>query len=312
MPDDSVDAAVEKLTEEASKTPTPSEAPADKTPEAKDEADRQPDKQEDEGYTAFEQELIGQLSEEDRQAFEAASPEERTRTLAFAKRIYRDNAKQMTELGTYRKALAALREAGVTKEDLVGLMEQKQGRKPAPVRDGQVADRAFNRLLTQAKTPEEREIVKENEQVIREFVEDFVTERLNQELKPLRDRLDAGDRSRVSTRLQTLNQEIDALEDELGYPGSLVETHREAMRRLGMQHPDLSAEDLLVRVAGFQTVKKAMLKAGQREEASEKGERKPASPVAKPAGQKIDMPKNRRGVVSILEAVNQLVKPPKA
>lgn len=312
MPDDTVETAVEKLVQQApSEEKAEREAPAADTGKKDEEAPPQKPETEEEGYTAFEQELIGQLSEEDKAAFEASSAEERKKYLAFAKRIYRDNAKQMTELGTYRKALTALREAGVTQQDLVNLIDTKRGKAPVtPTEVKSQETRGFKRLLAQAKTPEEREIVMENEQVIREFLEDLLTERLGKEVSPLRERLEATERQRMTQRLQTIDQEINALEDELGYPGSLVETHRESMRRLGLREPDLSAEDLLVRAAGFQTVKKAMLKMAEQETGEgekETSSRKPPASVVKKPGEKKEMPRNSRGVVSVSKAVDLLI-----
>jgi hypothetical protein len=139
-------------------------------------------------------------------------------------------------------------------------------------------------------------------------VEEIVNARLDKEVKPLKDKLDWSDRQALTKRAQSLEGDINGLEDELGYPGSLVETHRQAMLSLGLREPDLSAEDLLVRVAGFSTVKQAMLKSQANGKDEDAPAQKPAASVMrKPAP--TEMPRGKGGAISITRALDLLMKP---
>ena len=271
-------------------------------------------------YTAFEQELIAELDQEDKTAFEEGSPEYRKQALAFMKKQYRRSAKQMTELGTLRKAVGALRDAGVTNEDLVKLVQQKRGGTKAEAQEvvndatkgnGNGSKRGYQRWHESAKSSEEREQLREAEQVQRELIEDVVKEYLGKEIRPIKDRLESSDRERLTERAQSLEADINVLEDDLGYPGSLVETYRDAMVQEGLKHPKLDAEELLVRVAGFKTVKAAMLKMQGTKEAAEETPAKPSAPVMKKTapvnGQ--ELPRKRSGNISIHHALDLLMKP---
>lgn len=315
----SVDAAVEKIVQDAPPVEKPvQEAPAEKASAKVEEETPASEKSAEEGaeLSAFEQELIEEFKEE----YDSLPEDSRPAYLASLKRSYRKQAKQMTELGTLRKAVSALREAGVTNEDLVKLIQDKRGGTKAEAR--QVVEsatatngkRGYQRWLEQAKTPEERESLRDAEQVVRELVEDLLTSRIEEvrekEVKPLRERLDWQDRQTLTKRAQSLDQDISNLEDKLGYPGSLVETHREAMRNLGLREPDLSVEDLLVRVAGFATVKAAMLKVASKtaETTEEGGTKKPPASVVKKPGQ-AELPRKTGGSISITRALDLLMKP---
>lgn len=270
-------------------------------------------------HTAFEQELIAELDEEGKNAFEASTPEQQRRFLVLAKKSYRQNSKEMTELGTLRKAVGALQDAGVTNEDLVKLVQEKRGGTKAEAKavvdsatNGKGSGkRGYQRLLDQAKTAEEREDLTDIQQVLREEFEDLLAERLDKRLKPMEDRLALSDRERHTKRASGLEQEINDLEDKHGYPGSLVETHREAMHRLGLREPELSVEDLLVRVAGFKTVKAALDKMKQKAEESETlvpGGR--AAPVVKKPAP-VPLATDRKGRLSVMEAARNLLRPSK-
>lgn len=320
-----VDSAVEEMlggkpTAEAGK-----DAPQSETP-AKDAADGGRGSEESgkaaEGaeYTAFEQELIAELDSEDKTAFEEGSPEYRKQALAFMKKQYRRSAKQMTELGTLRKAVGALRDAGVTNEDLVKLVQQKRGGTKAEAQEvvndatkgnGHGSKRGYQRWHESAKSSEEREQLREAEQVQRELIQDVIEEYLGKEIKPIKERLESTDRERMTERAQSLESDINALEDDLGYPGSLVETYRQEMLQQGLRHPKMDAEELLVRVAGFKTVKAAMLKMQEAKGEVEETPSKPSTPVIKKAAPTNgnELPRKRFGNISINSALDLLMKP---
>ena len=315
----SVDAAVEKIVQEAPPVEKPAqEAPAEEAPAKTAIETLASERVAEEGAerSAFEQELIEEFKEE----YDQVPEESRTKFLDSLKRSYRKQAKQMTELGTLRKAVTALREAGVTNEDLVGLVNAKRGNGRAPSSESpksatEVTKRGFQRWLADATDPAEKENLRTAEQVIREVVEDLVSSRLEEirekEVKPLRDRLDWQDRQTLTKRSHGLEQAINDLEDKLGYPGSLVETHRQAMHSLGLREPDLSAEDLLVRTAGFSAVKTAMLKSASKGEGTEvvEGKKPPASVVKKPGP--TELPRKPSGVISITKALDLIMNKPK-
>ena len=323
-----VDDAVEKMlgskpAADTAAKEVPAEAPAS-APADKGERVTEDSKEESAERSAFEQELIADLDEDDRKAFEEASPAEQERTLGFLKKTYRRTARQMTELGTLRKAVSSLQEAGVTNEDLVALVQSKRGGTKADAQKvvdaaasgNGASKRGYQRWMEEAKTPEDRERLRDAEQVVREVVEDVVAGLLDREVKPLKQRLELSDRQQMTERAQSLEASINTLEDELGYPGSLVETHRQEMLREGLRYPKLEAEDLLVRVAGFKAVKSAMLKAqgtnGKREEASP-ALAKPGAPIIKrPAATGTTaLPRKHSGAVSINTALDWLMRPAK-
>ena len=100
----SVDAAVEKIVQEAPPVEKPThEAPAEPTPVKGEEDGAASVKSPEEvaELSAFEQELIEEFKEE----YEQVPEEHRKAFLGSLKRSYRKQAKQMTELGTLRKAL---------------------------------------------------------------------------------------------------------------------------------------------------------------------------------------------------------------
>ena len=314
----SVDAAVEKIVQEAPPVEKPThEAPAEPTPVKGEEDGAASVKSPEEvaELSAFEQELIEEFKEE----YEQVPEEHRKAFLGSLKRSYRKQAKQMTELGTLRKAVSALREAGVTNEDLVSLVNTKRGNGRAatsePKTATEVTKRGFQRWLAEATDPAEKENLRAAEQVIREVVEDLVSSRIEEirdkEVKPLRDRLDWQDRQTLTKRSQGLEQAINDLEDKLGYSGSLVETHRATMHALGLREPDLTAQELLVRAAGFETVMNARLKMASKGDsiALEEGKKPPASVVKKPGP--TELPRKPSGVISITRAIDMLMSKPK-
>lgn len=308
----SVSAAVEKMVASAPPVTTGAEADPAKAPVKTTPVQKETDPSEavnaDGTRTAFEQELIDSLDGEDRTEFDAATPAEQKRQVAFMKREYRKSAKQMTELGTLRKAIGTLRDSGVTNEDLLNLIKSKRNGSAAPAEKPAEGKRAFNRWREQAKDSAEREALTEAEQVVTEQIEDVVRALLEKEVKPLRDRLEAADRQQHSERGQNLEQEIHELEDKHGYPGSLIETHREGMLQLGRREPSLSAEDLLVRVAGFQVVKAAMLKTVTRAEKPPVVTARLGSPIVKKPEQAMPE-RNSRGRASISKFVTGLLTP---
>ena len=127
----------------------------------------------------------------------------------------------------------------------------------------------------------------------------------------MRDRLDWQDRQTLTKRSQGLEQAINDLEDKLGYSGSLVETHRATMHALGLREPDLTAQELLVRAAGFETVMNARLKMASKGDsiALEEGKKPPASVVKKPGP--TELPRKPSGVISITRAIDMLMSKPK-
>ena|SRR3990167_4092490 len=310
----SVEAAVEKMVTEVPIKEQPThKAPVEEAPVKSEEAGAAPTEVPE--LSAFEQELIEEFQEE----YDQVPEESRKAFLSSLKRSYRKQAKQMTELGTLRKAVGALREAGVTNEDLVSLVSSKRGNgrtvSPPSTTVSEATKRGFQRWLNEATDPAEKENLRTAREVIREELEDLLSARLEEvrekEVKPLRDRLDYQDRQAWTKRSQVLDQDINSLEDELGYPGSLIETHRDAMKLLGLREPELTAEDLLVRVAGFSAVKTAMLKAASKQvgdtEESDGGKKPPASVVKKPG--QAELPRRPGGSISISRALDLLMKP---
>lgn len=309
MPDLGVDATVEKMLKGA-----PAASSADETPSAKApvqdtsvqnvNTEETPGVSKEDGQeplTAFEQELIEEFKEE----YEQAS--DKKPFLNALKRSYRKQSKQLNELGTLRKAISTLKEAGVTNEDLIDLVNRRRGKSPETKSTTPESRRGLARFMDEATDAEEREKVSHARQAMREEMEDLLAERLDKEVRPLRERLEFSEREALTSRTQTLEQEINELEDKLGYPGSFVETHRETMKHLGLRFPKKSAEDLLVDVAGFQAVKSVMAKMSAKAEDAPVVRKPAASVVKKPAP--AELSQKRNGSISIMDALDRLLKP---
>lgn len=286
----SVSDSVEKMLQEAPPGKAEGQKPASAAPESarrssepapvedpngKADGEAKPTGESAADRSAFERELVDALPDEERKEFDESSTSEQARMMAFMKRQYRQSAKQMTELGTLRKMVGALKAEGVTQEDLVDLVQRKRGvSKPEAQKivEGtpSLTKRGYDRWREKAQTPEEREQLTEAEQVQRELIEDVVRSVLEKEVAPLREKVTAKERQELSERQASLEGEINDLEDKLGYSGSLIETHRAQMQRLGLQEPHLSGEELLVSVAGFKAVKTALLKQAKPSETPQK------------------------------------------
>jgi len=134
-----VENVVEDILKSAPPVEKPSEAPpTDKTPDkgestpAKEpevKADVKPPEPEGEpdatGLTAFEKELVAQLPEDQQQALSEFKPEDRAERLKWMKVSYRAQARANTELGNLRKSIKAIKDSGITGEDLVELASSK-------------------------------------------------------------------------------------------------------------------------------------------------------------------------------------------
>lgn len=276
------------------KQPEPSQAPAAKQDAAT----------ENEQPSSFEQELIQEYQEEYSQLPEG----QRKPFLDALKRTYRKQAKQMTELGNLRKAVSALKDAGVTNDDILALINQKKsGRAAAPTANGNGTEtrRGFRRWETEASTPEDRENLTKAEQVVRELVEDMLAERLEKEVKPLRDRIELEDSRLREERSKTLTKEINDLEDVQGFKGSLIETYREQIMELGLRNPRWSARKLLNIVAEpdeIETGRVAKSDNGQKQRVPA------ASAVNKSTTQQVDLPRKRSGTISVTQAIDKILR----
>lgn len=314
MPEISVDATVEKMlkgapsADKAVKEEPSAEAPVSDTPADGEKPETAPKDDGATELTAFEQELIEELGEEDKASFESLSPEQKKQTLNWAKRIYRKNAKQMTELGTLRKAIGTLRDSGVTNEDLVELVRNKRSgssKADSPQNENNGEKKGFDRWLSKADKADEREELQNARQVIREEIEQALSEFAGKEVKPIKERLEWTDRQAIQDRLAGLDEEINSLEDGGEYPGSLIETYREDIKRLAVRYPKKSAEELLVDVAGYLTVKKAVQSRKDRSESSNgKGNKPPASVVRKPV--QMELPRKKNGSISVMDALDKV------
>src|SRR3990167_8187657 len=241
MAETSVDAIVEKMVKttpvaKVTEDKSVPEAPVVETPvksvDVNGKADAQAKSDDAAALTTFEQELITEYQEE----YDSAG--DQSAFLNALKRSYRKQAKQMTELGTLRKAVSTLRDAGITNDDLVELVNRKKGKSSAVSDTNQKAtEDDFESLIAKTTDPVEREDLLRAERVVRKVVEKLV--------KPLEEKLNAAERKQLDERQQTLDQEINDLEDKHGFKGSLVETYRDAMRTLGLRNPKLSARKLL-------------------------------------------------------------------
>ena len=117
----------------------------------------------------------------------------------------------------------------------------------------------------------------------------------------------AAESQQSSQRATTLEADIDALEDTLGYPGSLVETYRESMQSMGMRFPRMSAEELLFKVADVKDIKAAIQRQPSNGTSASKKAGLPSAPSVTPA-KPVEMPRNKRGVIPVLQAIDLLVR----
>lgn len=311
MPDISVENAVENMVNKAPKEQGSLEAPVEKTQDKADESKKEstevtPDDTSKgaDGQTPFEKELINELEEDERTEFDGLNTTEKSARLKWMKTRYRRDSRQKTELGNLRKAVGVLKDAGVTQDDLLKLVNDKRSGRPVdePKGDQKITKRGLAKLIDDAQTPEDREQVTNTRQIMREEIEDMLTERFGKEIDPIKKRLDAEDSRRTQKRSQTLETDINKLEDELGYSGSLIETYRDQMKSLGIRNPDMGAEELLFKVAPPSLIKKSFNPVETNGNAP-----KTVSRVAKPKSAE-PLPKTSRGNTSIDKALDLILR----
>src|SRR3990167_4868709 len=205
MPDVSVDAAVEKMVRgtpagsPAPETPTAPETPAKPAPvtnggEGSDQGGASAEGAEEargsDGLTAFERELIAENQAEYDTLTDTTA---KKAFLTSVKRTARKHAKQMTELGSFRKAITALKEAGVTNDDLVALVSRKKSGPSAPAAtEATPKSKGFQRYLEEVTDPAEREHLRTAQQVLREEFDTWVQEFKDKEVKPWQEKLSAA------------------------------------------------------------------------------------------------------------------------
>ncbi len=314
----SVDDAVESMAKKAVSGNEPEDksaepkAPVENTKtedQTKPEATQTPDdtSKGSDGLTSFEKELLNELEADEKAEFDGLTATEKSSRLKWMKTRYRRDARSKTELGNLRKAASTLREAGVTNEDLLTLINSKRTGKAvdAPTGDQKITKRGFDKLMESASTPEDREQLTTTRQVVREEMEDMLRDVLKKEVGPLKDRLDASDRQRQTSRSQSLETEINELEDKLGYPGSLIETYRDDIASWGIRNPDMSAEEILFKLAPPKQLKDAMQSSAATQ--PNKDTPKPTNRIVSKASPP-SPPKNSRGVVSISNALDLILK----
>src|SRR3990167_830081 len=174
--------------------------------------------------------------------------------LEVADKAFHKDRAQVTENQRVRDAIDG---AGVTLDDIQQLIEAKHsGRSVSTtqvkeaVKDTATELKGLNRLMSQAKDAESRELIRELQQSLREELETLV------ESHP---------------RTKALQQEIEALEKD--YPSSLLEKYRSKMVQAAslpaFRH--LSIEDILYRLATAKEIREA---------------RSVASPASKGSGEK--------------------------
>ena len=96
----------------------------------------------------------------------------------------------MTELGTLRKAVSTLRDAGITNDDLVELVNRKKGKSSTASDTNQKAtEDDFESLIAKTTDPVEREDLLRAERVVRKVVEKLV--------KPLEEKFNAAERKQL-------------------------------------------------------------------------------------------------------------------
>lgn len=302
MPELGVNETVEKMLGEAApveKPPAP--APVPVTPESTPtDAPPAPSPETTAAeLTAFDQELIAEYQEE----YDTAG--DKPTFLKALKRSYRKQAKQMTELGQLRKAVGALRDAGVSNDDLIALVNRKKAGSSAPSSPpAGEGKRGFQRYLQDATDPAEREQLRTAEQVMREVVEDAIAQSLDREVKPLKEQLDNAKQDALRRREATLMQEIDDLENTHGWKGSVVESYRQAMLNLGLSNPQWSARKLLNIIGDPDVLEIGRVAATAPKTPDAKP---PASPVIKkPAA--AEVPRSANGRSSITKFLNQIVR----
>lgn len=260
---------------------------------------------EQEELSAFEQELIDEYRED----YDALPEGQRQPFLSALKRTYRKQAKQMTELGTLRKAMTALREGGVTNEDLVALIKQKQGGTTAEAKAVvESVKRGFQRYQDKAKSPEEREQLHEAEQVMRETIEDILNERMSKEVTPIKEKLDANERQALTRRLATVEQEIDDLEDTQGWPGAVVETYREPLRQAIRQRPEWTVRQAFYKIAEEKDILLVQSKRSNGVADAEGSGKKLLTTSVVKKSVPMELPRTKRGIISINSAMDLLVK----
>ena len=179
--------------------------------------------------------------------------------LEVADKAFHKDRAQVTENQRVRDAIDG---AGVTLDDIQQLIEAKHaGRSVSTtqvkeaVKETATELKGLNRLMSQAKDAESRELIRELQQSLREELETLVES--HPRTKALQQELDALKQTTTSRRAHDAEGEIEALEKD--YPSSLLEKYRSKMVQAAslpaFRH--LSMEDILYRLATAKEIREA-------------------------------------------------------
>ena len=146
------------------------------------------------------------------------------------------------EVAELKRALEDFERRGISLKEAQEAIDDFAYRKRNP-QQKKDADRYLYSLIKEAPL-EQKESLKNLRRIIKEETSDVSA--LKKELKEVRDQLGLVAQSHVSTRVKTLNTELDSLTKEYG--AELIEKHRSTILKHG-QNYDTSAEDLLFAVA---------------------------------------------------------------
>lgn len=262
-----------------------------------------PDPSPEGGFSKYEQQLLSGIQTEG--WTEGQKKEWATARKSYDKGWHGSQA----EYAEAKRFVDELKSAGFTQEQVRAALSAKQGNgqpqtevKPPLTPDQRQALKGIDRLIDQTTDPAIREQLRESKQTIIEEAERVADDRITQRLKPIEEEMTRLKGVASGYRHQEASAEIDALEDELGYPASLVEKHRDTLLRVALQYPQASLEDILFKVVPAKELRSVIGAAPLQEKARPRAAgMKPASVSSTPETSAADESefKMRKGGINI-------------
>ena len=234
------------------------------------------------------------------------SPEERAEVLKGLKDYDRHFHKSMQKVAGFRSFAESLVQKfpGLTTTEMEEALTAKRSALASEKHELSKSLRGIDALIEKATDPSVREELRESKRVMKEEFEAVVEERL----KDIREELDALKSNGAATRTADVEAEIDALEDEEGFPASFIEKYRESIKGYAVKY-HLPVTEVLAKVVPYAELKAAFTEQtkGPQQRRREPPAPAPVSaPSATPAAT-LDRFKERRGGWDIKSALRSLV-----
>ena len=221
----------------------------------------------------------------------------RAKVLDKIRKYDRAFQKESTAFATYKKFQRLYTDNTDFAKEVDGVVAKHTGErrssepaKTTPTEARTAAEKYLDRQLREAKTPEEREAIRDARQaILDEITEDRDTVKaITRELAELKTDLAGLRGERQSSREASLDKELTALEES--FSASLLDKHREEIYTWARKYPTWSARDLLYKIAKSDDIEESRLTPKATNGAKPRGSlpRRPAASVTPSATDTLD------------------------